>query len=130
MTNQKEKILLVEDDRVDRLAFDRHVGTFGFPYEFIIAESVKEAKHVLKSEKFDAAVIDYWLGDGTAFDLFSDIQDMPIVVVTGTGDEEIAVKAMKAGASDYISKTLKAITLRPCRQPSEMPLETGESKKN
>jgi PAS domain S-box-containing protein len=102
--NQKEKILLVEDDRVDRLAFERHVETYGFPYEFIMAASVKEAKSALKSEKLDAAVIDYWLGDGTAFDLFSDIQDMPIVVVTGTGDEEIAVKAMKTGASDYVIK--------------------------
>jgi two-component system cell cycle sensor histidine kinase/response regulator CckA len=102
--NQKEKILLVEDDRVDRLAFERHVETYGFPYEFIMAASVKEAKSALKSEKLDAAVIDYWLGDGTAFDLFSDIKDMPIVVVTGTGDEEIAVKAMKSGASDYVIK--------------------------
>ncbi len=104
MENKKEKILFVEDDQVDRMAFERFASNFEFPYAYILAGSVKEAKSILGSKTFDAVVCDYLLGDGTAFDLFDAIQDIPIVVVTGTGDEHIAVQAMKAGASDYVIK--------------------------
>jgi signal transduction histidine kinase/DNA-binding response OmpR family regulator len=44
------------------------------------------------------------LGDGTAFDLFDEAKDVPIIMLTGSGDEELAVKAMKAGAADYLIK--------------------------
>ena len=50
-------------------------------------------------------LMDYMLGNGTAFDLFEHVNpDTPIVIITGTGDEDIAVKAMKAGALDYLIK--------------------------
>ena len=49
-------------------------------------------------------MLDYLLGDGTAFDLFDDLKGTPIIVVTGADDAEIAVKAIKNGAYDYITK--------------------------
>jgi PAS domain S-box-containing protein len=104
MDNKRERILMVEDDRVDQMAFERFAGYAKFPYDYILTGSIEEAKRALELENFDAAVVDFMLGDGTAFDLFDHIQDTPVVIVTGTGDEEIAVKAMKAGASDYIIK--------------------------
>jgi DNA-binding NtrC family response regulator len=104
MKNKRDRILMVEDDRVDRMAFERFARESDFPYDYIMAGSVNAAKKILKSEKVAAAVMDYSLGDGTAFDLFGEAKDIPIVIVTGTGDEEIAVKAMKIGASDYVIK--------------------------
>ena len=104
MKAKKGKILFVEDDTFDRIAFERFAGGKSFPYDYTMAETVKQAAEILQSEKFDAVVMDYQLGDGTAFDLFNKIKDVPIVIVTGAGDQEIAVRAMKDGASDYLIK--------------------------
>jgi len=100
----KEKILFVEDDMVDRMAIGRFMKSSDINYDYSFAGSVKEAKEKMSLQNFDAVVIDYLLGDGTAFDLFSNISEVPFIIVTGTGDEGIAVKAMKAGASDYLIK--------------------------
>jgi len=104
MENKKRKILIVEDDEIDQMAFERFANEENLPFSYIIAESVKEAKKFLEEEKFDAVLLDYRLGDGTAFDLFDKVETFPFIIVTGTGDEEIAVKAMKSGAYDYLIK--------------------------
>ncbi len=49
-------------------------------------------------------IADYLLGDGTVFDIFEIGVDAPIIVVTGAGDEETVVRAMRAGAYDYLVK--------------------------
>ncbi len=103
-SDTKTRILLIEDDRVDQAAFKRLVKKEGLPYDYAIAGSVSETIKMLSSEKFDIVVTDYLLGDGTAFDIFNFITDTPVILVTGAGDEEIAVKAMKAGAYDYLIK--------------------------
>ncbi|HXP49752.1 MAG TPA: PAS domain S-box protein, partial [Bacteroidia bacterium] len=98
------KILFIEDDKVDQMAFKRFVKDENLSYNYTIAGSVSEAKRILDSEKFDIVIIDYHLGDGTAFDIFDLIKDTPVIITTGTGDEGIAVKAMKGGAYDYLIK--------------------------
>ena len=104
MKETKGKVLFVEDDKIDRMAFERMAREDYFLYEYTMASSVKEAEEKLKGEKFDIVMLDYLLGDGTAFDLFSKVKGAPIVIITGTGDEGVAVKAMKAGAYDYLIK--------------------------
>jgi signal transduction histidine kinase len=101
---ERIKILLVEDDRVDRMAFERLVKREKLPYDYVTAGSVSEARAALTGEPVDLVLLDYLLGDGTAFDLFADIGDVPIVMLTGSGDEAIAIQAMKAGAHDYLTK--------------------------
>lgn len=124
MNNKKETIFFVEDDRVDRMVFEKFAENTGFPYDYVLAGSVKEAMEILESQRFDAVVLDYFLGDGTAFDLFSIIDDeTPIVIVTGTGDEEIAVNAMKAGASDYLIKDLESNYLKTLSATIERAIE-------
>jgi PAS domain S-box-containing protein len=104
MEENRYRILLVEDDRLDQMAFKRMVKEENLPYDYIIAGSVAQASQILGGEKFDLIFVDYLLGDGTAFDLLDSIVDTPTVFATGTGSEELAVKAMKAGASDYLIK--------------------------
>ena len=104
MEREKYKILFVEDDMIDQMAFERFAKRENFPYDYIIAGSIRETLELLPSEKFDATVVDYLLGDGIAFDLFEQLADIPTIVVTGIGNEEIAVNAMKAGAYDYLIK--------------------------
>ena len=101
------KVLLIEDDELDQMAFKRYLNTEKLPYEYEIASSISEARSVLSSKKFDIILADFTLGDGTALDILDLVKDIPIVVTTGARDEDIAVKAWKAGAYDYISKDLK-----------------------
>ena len=98
------RVLLIEDDKIDQMAFERLVKREDLPYDYEIAGSVSEARKVLAAERFDAVLMDYLLGDGTAFDLFGEARDAPIVMMTGSGDEAVAVQAMKAGAYDYLIK--------------------------
>ncbi|MFQ5572019.1 MAG: PAS domain S-box protein, partial [Rhodothermales bacterium] len=86
------------------MAFERFVRREELPYEYVIAGSVSEARAALASDRFDAALVDYVLGDGTAFDLFDDLGALPFIVVTGSGNEEVAVEVMKAGTLDYVIK--------------------------
>ncbi len=98
------KILIVEDDSVDRLIFEKFTKRSEFKYPYKIASGTKEAFTYLSEEKFIAIVSDYNLGDGTAFDILAKIKHIPLIIVTGIGDEKIAVKAMKNGAADYLIK--------------------------
>jgi DNA-binding response OmpR family regulator len=109
---KRKRILFVEDDKVCPAAFEDFAAENSFPYDYVIAESVKEAGKILKTEKIDAAVMDYMLGDGTAFDLFEKISSIPFIIVTGTSNQEIAVRAMKAGAYDYLVKDPQANYLK------------------
>ncbi len=101
MKKEKIKILLIEDDLIDQMAFQRFVKDNNLPYDYSIAGSAAQAKEILNKQKFDIVITDYKLGDGTAFDIFEYIVDTPFIFTTGAGDEKIAVKAMKAGAFYY-----------------------------
>jgi PAS domain S-box-containing protein len=104
MSEIRLRVLHVEDDKIDQLAFKRFVRDQSLPYDLTVAGSVAEAKRVLESDRFDVVVTDYSLGDGTAFDLLELFRGMPVVFITGQGDEVVAVKAMKTGAADYLIK--------------------------
>lgn len=97
-------LLFVEDDLIDRIAFERYVKRGDFPYNYLFAESLNDAINLLDKERFDIVITDYHLGDGTAIDLIKQLKDIPFIVVTGAGDQELAVNAMKLGASDFITK--------------------------
>ncbi|MBF0620452.1 MAG: response regulator [Magnetococcales bacterium] len=104
MTEAKYKLLLVEDDTVDQMAFKRLVRREKLPYLFTIAGSLSSAREALGQNDFDVIIADFRLGDGTALDIFDAVGLIPTIVVTGGGDEEVAVQAMKAGAFDYMIK--------------------------
>jgi two-component system cell cycle sensor histidine kinase/response regulator CckA len=96
--------LFVDDDRVDRLAFERFMRKEKPPFDYFLAASTKEAVGILSKERIDVVVTDYLLGDGNALALMKQFDEIPTIVVTGKGDEEVAVAAMKAGAYDYLIK--------------------------
>lgn len=97
-------VLLVEDDVVDRMAFERAVAREALPYRCTMADSLAEARRWLAEQSFDIILTDVNLGDGSGLDLLALAPDKPVVVITGAGDEETAVEAMRAGAYDYLTK--------------------------
>ena len=102
-----KKILVIEDDKVDQMAFERFVKAGSLPFAYQMTNSIKAAREALEMNDFDAILSDYFLGEGTAFDILSQHPDIPVVVVTGTGSEEIAVNALKKGAYDYLIKDVE-----------------------
>jgi PAS domain S-box-containing protein len=108
----KYKILLIDDNKLDRMAFARLVESKKLPYECVMASSVSEAQTILESERFDVVVSDYSLTDGTALNILDSVKNIPVIITTGTGDEEMVTSAWKAGAYDYLPKDLERNYLR------------------
>jgi len=98
-------IFLAEDDEIDRMAFERYVKKNNLPYKYVTADSIQQAKKVLEDTSIDVAVVDYSLKDGTGMELLEVIADrVPVIFVTGQGNQKVAVEAMKAGVYDYLIK--------------------------
>ena len=116
MEKTQYKILLIEDDKLDQMAFKRMVQEQELSYDCTIAGSVSQAKEQLSASVFDVIISDYSLGDGTAFDILGLAKSTPVILVTGAGNEEVAAKAWRDGAYDYLLKDhdrnyLKTVTI-------------------
>jgi len=100
------KILLIEDD----IAFCKLLEKFLVKkaYDVTIAFSAAEARNAVKNESFDLILTDLRLPDFDGIALMSEFKnsypDIPVVLMTGYSDVNTAVKAIKNGAADYISK--------------------------
>ena len=102
-------ILVVDDDEVDRMAVGRALKKAGVPMKLAEAGDSASAIATLQQNMFDCVFLDYRLPDQDGLELIKHLQliglKVPLVVLTGQGDEQIAVEMMKAGASDYLSKS-------------------------
>jgi two-component system response regulator PilR (NtrC family) len=80
------------------------------------AANVREAKALLENEQFDLCLTDMKLPDGTGIELVEHIQaqfpHIPVAVITAYGSMEAAIKALKAGAFDFVSKPIDLKLLR------------------
>lgn len=103
------KILLVDDDEMDRTMVRRALKAAGLAVRFEEAADGRAALEALKNGAFDCALLDFRLPDGDGLSLLRQAREAgvttPIIMLTGQGDEQLAVELMKAGASDYLSKT-------------------------
>jgi two-component system response regulator PilR (NtrC family) len=80
------------------------------------AQTVAAAQRLLKSERFDLCLTDMQLPDGDGLDLVKWMQQyspsVPVAVITAHGNMETAVRALKLGAFDFVSKPLDLAGLR------------------
>jgi len=80
------------------------------------ALTIKDAKILLDTEHFDLCLTDMRLPDGNGIELVEYVQknhnELPIAVITAHGNMESAVKALKAGAFDFVSKPVDIQILR------------------
>lgn len=104
MPEERIRILLLDDDEIDRLAIQRFVQREKLPYVFDLATSIVEARERLKHSSYDLVLLDYNLPDGTGLEVLADVRDMPAIFITGSGDERVAANAMRQGAYDYLIK--------------------------
>jgi len=103
------RILIVDDDEVDRLTINRALKKSGILMERVEAATAAEAIAAITTSPFDSVFLDYSLPDQDGLTLIRSLREagikVPLIVLTGQGDEQIAVECMKAGASDYLSKS-------------------------
>jgi two-component system response regulator PilR (NtrC family) len=80
------------------------------------ANDVGTAQRLLKTEQFDLCLTDMQLPDGDGLELVQWIQqyspNVPVAVITAHGNMEVAVRALKLGAFDFVSKPLDLSGLR------------------
>ena len=105
------RILILEDTRADIDLLLRRLNKEFSESKVDVAMTVKEASQfMINNQEYDIGLFDIQLPDGNGLDLLTDIKSaqstMPVIILTGTGDEEVAVAALKAGASDYVVKQI------------------------
>ncbi|MBE9155777.1 response regulator [Nodosilinea sp. LEGE 06152] len=102
-------ILLVDDDAVDRMAICRALDRADLSVQVTEVNNAEEAIAHLNHSSYDCVFLDYRLPEQDGLSLIRQWRaegvTIPLVVLTGQGDEQIAVDLMKAGASDYLIKT-------------------------
>lgn len=80
------------------------------------AESLANAKQLIANHKFDLCLTDMRLPDGDGLELLEHINNsglqLPVAVITAHGSMDTAIKAMKMGAFDFLSKPIDLATLR------------------
>jgi len=105
------KLLLIDDDMVDREAAIRDLTKHHTNIEITEVSTGKDAIDRIANEKFDCIVLDYQLTDCDGIQFLDMLEHSsrevctPVVMLTGKGRESIAVKAMKRGVYDYLVKS-------------------------
>jgi len=109
-TGSSLRILLVEDNEDDRLAFRRAFQGSRLACNITECMRGEEALKRLDSDasSFDLVVIDHGLPGMSGLELCKELLDnhvpLPLMILTGKGSEELAVEALKAGVGDYMIK--------------------------
>ena len=102
-------ILVVDDDDVDRMALKRVLGKTHHSATIIEAANADEARKLIAVEPVNCIFLDYMLPDSDGKSLLIEFRSngitVPILMLTGQGDEQLAVELMQSGASDYLPKS-------------------------
>lgn len=108
------KVLIVDDD----IAVTNHLKVFLMQterYESAVINDSRKVLDALREEPFDAVLLDMDMPNVSGIDILQAVHDralgVAVVVLTGVGDVELAVRAMKLGAFDYLTKPVDEDTL-------------------
>jgi PAS domain S-box-containing protein len=109
MDTEKINILLVEDNEGDARLVKEHLHEMSsINYVVDHVTHFKNAIERLGAHEYALILLDLGLPDSAGFQTFNNIQlvagEVPIIILTGLGDEELSIKAVKAGAQDYLVK--------------------------
>jgi len=109
----RNKVLVVDDESGVRFGIRDFLEQQG--YEIEEAESCEDAQHLFRTSRPDIVIADYMLPDGTALDLLPRLKEIdagiPLLVLTAHGSIDLAVRAIKEGAEQFLTKPLELSTL-------------------
>ena len=105
----RTKILLVEDNPLHQRLFERLIAKTGrIPYEVETREQLDAALKRLEKGRVDVVLLDLVLPDSEGLETLARVRaeapDVPVVVMTGIDDVSLAIRAVDAGAQDYLVK--------------------------
>ncbi|WP_088893512.1 ATP-binding protein [Leptolyngbya ohadii] len=108
------KILLIEDAETDCVAFTRYLRADpDRRYDLLTAENLNTGMELWRSQSPDVVLLDLHLPDGNGLEFLEFMRTesagqltakVPVIVLSGQGNEQVAVRAMKLGAMDYLVK--------------------------
>ena len=100
------QLLIVEDDTAAQYGYKHFFAKNN--YQTTCAGTLKEARTILSSERFDAILLDLQLPDGNSIEWIPELKishpAMPIIIITGVNDIPTAVNAIKIGAENFLTK--------------------------
>ncbi len=101
----QSRVLVIEDSKVDQLVYRRTLHEFDLEF----ADSGESGLERIAAERFDLVVLDFHLPRLNGDEVLARIKggsdpELPVVMVTGGGNENVAVEMLKRGASDYVTK--------------------------
>jgi two-component system nitrogen regulation response regulator NtrX len=104
----KERVLVVDDEAGVRASLAGILGDEGYAVDAV--ESGEEALLALESRRYDLVLLDVWLPGADGLEVLRRIREadaeLPVVVISGHGTIETAVKAVRLGAQDFVEKPL------------------------
>lgn len=102
-------VLIVEDNPGDLFLLEQTLRLTKLPFRFVYkAGSAAEAIDILQSQEVSVVLLDLSLPDSSGFNSYSQVNEyasaIPIIVLTGLSDTELALETMGSGAQDYLIK--------------------------
>jgi signal transduction histidine kinase len=108
MDEPQVRLLVVDDDDVDRMAVRRSLRASGIDADVVEVGDARAALESLRASRFDCALFDFRMPGSDGLELLRQVRAegvmTPVIMLTGFGDEQTAVELMKAGAADYLPK--------------------------
>lgn len=112
MSEKTTDLLLIEDNPGDMLIFKTYLmdsaAETGFDFNIVNAATLARSLEILSGREFGVILLDLTLPDSegidTLFSVRTAVPEVPIVVLTGVCDEGFGLRAVQAGAQDYLIK--------------------------
>jgi len=109
MKKKQYKFVVIDDDQADIELIRRYIEEIhDWDVEFFPVSNAESGSIVPLCRSADVVFLDYMLAKSNGLNLFNELKtpgcNIPVVMITGCGNEMIAVEAMKCGILDYISK--------------------------
>jgi diguanylate cyclase (GGDEF)-like protein len=103
------QVLLIEDNPADTLLLREAVRDDGLSFfEFTVAENLNSGLEFLRQYEFDVILLDLGLPDSQGLKSFESVNgafpEKPVVVLSGSTDQTLALEAVQSGAQDYLVK--------------------------
>ena len=109
MTRDPIRIIYIDDSPFDRELVRDALEREQSGFQLTLATTQHELKNYLTNSEFDLVLSDFNIAGFEGLEVIELVNEfqpnLPVVIVTGTGSEEIAVDALKMGAADYVIKT-------------------------
>lgn len=130
MADPAIRVLYIDDDVALVRLVQRVLNRSGF--DVIHAADAEEAMTHVGAERIDVVALDHYFKSGTGLDILGKLTSRedaaPVVYVTGSSDMNVAVAALKAGAADFVPKTVGDDFLVLLRSALEQAVEKGRLK--